>query len=82
MAAAWITVIVLTGFWGIVGIIIPFFIPKGPNRGIIQTMLVMTAVCCYLLWLCTFLMQLNPLIGPELETKVIKAIKWEWEGQP
>ncbi|XP_071828486.1 V-type proton ATPase subunit e 2-like [Apostichopus japonicus] len=80
MAASLLTVFVITGFWVFVGLVCPFFVPKSTDRGIIQTMLVLTAVCCYLLWLCTYLMQLNPLFGPELDTKVIRAILCNWEN--
>lgn len=33
MAAAALPFIVFTALWGIVGIVAPFFVPKGPNRG-------------------------------------------------
>ncbi|XP_074642857.1 V-type proton ATPase subunit e 1-like [Tubulanus polymorphus] len=73
-----IAILVMTALFVVVGIILPFVVPKGPNRGIIQTMLSMTAVCVYLFWLCTILMQLNPLIGPQLDGKNMYILQKLW----
>lgn len=76
---AYISIIIFTLLWAVVGGVLPWLIPKGPNRGIIQMMLVETAVCCYLFWLCTLLMQLNPLFGPQLSNTTLIVVQQEWK---
>jgi V-type H+-transporting ATPase subunit e len=73
--------LIFTIFWGIVGIVLPFFVRKTPNRGIVQVVLMLTAATCWLFWLCCYLAQLNPLIGPKLENTTILLIAREW-GNP
>ncbi|KAI9565625.1 hypothetical protein GHT06_009417 [Daphnia sinensis] len=78
MGASAIPIIVVTAFWFVVGAILPWFVPKGPNRGVTQTVLVMTACSCWLFWLCCYLMQMNPLIGPEMSNHTLLVMKQEW----
>ena len=71
---------VVTIVWAIVGIVFPFF-ARGQNKQVIQVSLVLTAICCWLFWLCTYLCQLNPLIGPELKPKEAIAVLVQWAGR-
>uniref|UniRef100_A0A914VZF7 V-type proton ATPase subunit n=1 Tax=Plectus sambesii TaxID=2011161 RepID=A0A914VZF7_9BILA len=70
--------IIATAFWGIIGAGGPFLVPRGPHRGIAQTMIILTAACCYLFWLLVFLHQLNPLIGPQIDVKTIRWMQEQW----
>jgi len=70
--------VIMTIFWLVVGGVVPWLIPKGDNRGIIQMMLVMTSVCCYVFWLTTWLMQMNPLIGPQINSMVLRIAQNQW----
>ncbi|XP_055378831.1 V-type proton ATPase subunit e 2-like [Condylostylus longicornis] len=81
MAASYLPLIIFTVLWGIVGIGLPFFVPKGPNRGIIQCILMLTGATCWLFWLCCYMAQMNPLIGPKLKRNVILIMAKEWGNE-
>ncbi|XP_025418557.1 V-type proton ATPase subunit e 2 [Sipha flava] len=78
MGAAFLPVLIFTSLWGVVGIVLPFLLPKGPDRGVQQLMLMMTAATCYLFWLCCYMAQMNPLVGPKLNNHTILIIAREW----
>nr|XP_053627220.1 V-type proton ATPase subunit e 2-like [Cherax quadricarinatus] len=81
MGAAVVPVAVVTGFWAIIGIILPFIVAKGPNKGrVIQVVLVLTASTCWLFWLLSYMHQMNPLIGPQLHNTTILALLYLWDG--
>ncbi|KAK6621602.1 hypothetical protein RUM43_006895 [Polyplax serrata] len=78
MGASVVAVAVFTVLWGIVGIFLPIIVPKGPNRGILQVILILTAATCWLFWLCCYMAQMNPLIGPKLNRATILIMKKYW----
>lgn len=47
MGYSFIVFLIFTLIWGTVGFVLPIYLPKNENKGVIQTMIVTTAVCCY-----------------------------------
>lgn len=80
MGAAVLPVVLVTAFWGCVGIVLPIFVPKGVNRGILQVILMLTAATCWLFWVCCYMAQMNPLIGPKLSNRTLLLMAKEWGG--
>uniref|UniRef100_A0A182K8J9 Probable proline--tRNA ligase, mitochondrial n=1 Tax=Anopheles christyi TaxID=43041 RepID=A0A182K8J9_9DIPT len=71
MGASALPIIIFSAIFGVVGIVLPIVAPKGPNRGIVQCVLILTAATCWLFWLCCYMAQMNPLIGPKLHQNTI-----------
>ncbi|XP_065220977.1 V-type proton ATPase subunit e-like isoform X2 [Planococcus citri] len=78
MGAAFWPVVLVSAFWGVVGIVLPFYTPKGPNRGIFQLILMLTGATCWLFWLCCYMAQMNPLIGPKLTNNTLILMDAAW----
>ncbi|XP_049514179.1 V-type proton ATPase subunit e 1-like [Dermacentor silvarum] len=68
----------MSAFWLGVAVLSPCFVPRSENRGVIRCMLVCTAACLYLSWLCTYLAQINPLIGPALPKPALLLLDRYW----
>ncbi|KAI8638685.1 ATPase, V0 complex, subunit E1/e2 [Parasitella parasitica] len=56
--------------WTFVGVAIVcalayVFTPKGNDQTVIRTVIIMSLICCYLMWAITYLAQLHPLIFPK-----------------
>ncbi|XP_021957870.1 V-type proton ATPase subunit e 2 [Folsomia candida] len=82
MGATALPILFFTILWGVVGIVLPFFVPKGPNRGVVQVVLMLTGACCWLFWLCCYMCQMNPLIGPIIKRDVALVMQQEWGTGP
>ncbi|XP_014249906.1 V-type proton ATPase subunit e-like [Cimex lectularius] len=68
----------VTGFWAIFGIILPFLVPRSDYVGLVRMSLALTAFCCWLFWLCVYLGQMNPLIGPKLTNTTLIVMAQYW----
>lgn len=78
MGAAALPILFFTALWAAVGIGGPFITPRGPQQQLIRCLLMLTAACCWLFWLCCYMAQMNPLIGPRLDRKTIQIMAQSW----
>ncbi|CAG2118016.1 unnamed protein product, partial [Medioppia subpectinata] len=56
----------------------PIFLPESPQRPLIKLMLMVGTVCCYAMWLTTYLAQLNPLFGPQVNNQTMALMRKVW----
>ncbi|KAI2815087.1 hypothetical protein CBS63078_8057 [Aspergillus niger] len=64
MANGWSLIIGLI-FVVVASVLAWIFSPKGENQTVFRSTLVLSFVCCYLMWAITFLAQWHPLIVPK-----------------
>jgi V-type H+-transporting ATPase subunit e len=36
MGASWVPVLLFSAIWGVVGLVLPFVVPRGPHKSVIQ----------------------------------------------
>ncbi|XP_013107452.1 V-type proton ATPase subunit e [Stomoxys calcitrans] len=78
MGASFFPILFFTAIWASVGIGLPMMTPKGPHQNLIRCTLMLTGATCWLFWLCCYMAQMNPLIGPKLNQHAIFMIAREW----
>lgn len=71
-------VITMSVLWIGVGVLSPIAVPKSDNRGLVRCMLSCTSVCMYIFWLCTYMAQMNPLLGPLMENSTLISLSEHW----
>lgn len=78
MGASFAVILIVTMIWGAIGGVAPLFVPRRDDRNVIQVMLRLIAVSCYAIWLFTYMAQMNPLFGPQLDGISKNFIQRSW----
>ncbi|KAH8379174.1 hypothetical protein KR009_003399 [Drosophila setifemur] len=75
-----LTIFFFTALWAGVARFGPILMSKAPQQDLVRCCFLLAAVCCWLFWLCCYLAQLNPLIGPKLNQNTVKIIAEAWDN--
>ncbi|XP_054158828.1 V-type proton ATPase subunit e 2-like [Oppia nitens] len=70
--------LLFTLMFGGIGAVGPMFLPEWPHRSAVKMMMSLGSVCCYAMWLTTYLSQLNPLFGPIISNETMTLMKKSW----
>ncbi|XP_072931574.1 uncharacterized protein [Epargyreus clarus] len=70
-------IIGITVFFTIVLIVGPLLVRKGPNKGIVQSSIMLTAFCMWIFWVTVYIGQMNPLMGPRLDNTSVAWIAFK-----
>lgn len=73
-------IVFVTAFWAAVAKFGPRLFSKAEQQDLVHCVCQLTAVCCWLFWLCCYLAQLNPLVGPRLNQVAVKLIARSWNN--
>ncbi|KPM08341.1 Cuticle protein 16.8 [Sarcoptes scabiei] len=71
-------IILFTSIFAGIGFGVPLFLPEDSNKEIVKLMILMSAFCCYLMWLVTYMSQMNPLFGPIITNTTATLMRREW----
>ncbi|KAH9402930.1 hypothetical protein TYRP_015694 [Tyrophagus putrescentiae] len=72
-------IFLFTCLFGGLGFGVPAFLPEtNPHKDILKLMITLSAICCYVMWLVTYMSQMNPLFGPVINNATISLMKREW----
>ncbi|KAJ8727975.1 hypothetical protein PYW08_016360 [Mythimna loreyi] len=73
---------IYTAIFGVIFLIGPLLVRRGPNSGIARCCIMLSAFCCWIFWTTTYIVQLNPLLGPRLGNETLAWIGHKWGRNP
>lgn len=68
-----------TIFWLLVAVVTWIVAYRFHEKEVIRSSAILTAFCCWLVWVVTYIMQMNPLIGPKLNSHILFGMVAYWK---
>lgn len=66
-------------FWALVALISWIVACRFEEKEVIRCSAILVAFCCWLLWVVTYIMQMNPLVGPKLNSNILFGMIVYWK---
>lgn len=68
-----------TMFWLLVAVFTWVVAYRFEEKEVIRCSAILVAFCCWLLWVVTYIMQINPLVGPKLNSHILFGMVAYWK---